>query len=117
MLREGSRYRPGHFRVRIRDFAGAARQPSDQIPGASPERSIGCHYSPVRLMGQLAIRPVAQEAGFGYVRCNDRIGNGGFRLDACVKKPGRATAESYLKTYSYDWSSSILVFQAGGLLD
>ena len=63
------------------------------------------------------IRPDAPETGFGYIRRGDSLGDGGFRVDAFVEKPDRATAESYLDTGGYDWNSGMFMFQAQRLLE
>ena len=63
------------------------------------------------------IRPDAPETGFGYIRRGEALGRDGFRVDAFVEKPDRATAESYLDTGGYDWNSGMFLFRARRLLD
>jgi mannose-1-phosphate guanylyltransferase / mannose-6-phosphate isomerase len=63
------------------------------------------------------IRPDAPETGFGYIRRGHALGGDGYQVEAFVEKPDRATAESYLKTGTYDWNSGMFLFRASRLLE
>ncbi|HET8900165.1 MAG TPA: mannose-1-phosphate guanylyltransferase/mannose-6-phosphate isomerase [Rhodanobacteraceae bacterium] len=62
------------------------------------------------------IRPDRPETGFGYIRCGEAVGDGGFRVDAFVEKPDRATAEGYLASGDYLWNSGMFAFRVDALL-
>jgi mannose-1-phosphate guanylyltransferase / mannose-6-phosphate isomerase len=63
------------------------------------------------------IRPDAPETGFGYILRGHALGGDGYQVEAFVEKPDRATAESYLKTGTYDWNSGMFLFRASRLLE
>jgi mannose-1-phosphate guanylyltransferase / mannose-6-phosphate isomerase len=63
------------------------------------------------------IRPDAPETGFGYIRRGHALCGDGYQVEAFVEKPDRATAESYLKTGTYDWNSGMFLFRASRLLE
>ena len=60
------------------------------------------------------ITPDCPETGYGYIRRGAALaaGSAGFRLDAFVEKPNRATAEAYLDSGDYLWNSGIFVLKA-----
>ncbi|MBL8449953.1 MAG: mannose-1-phosphate guanylyltransferase/mannose-6-phosphate isomerase [Dechloromonas sp.] len=60
------------------------------------------------------ITPDCPETGYGYIRRGAALtaGSPGFRLDAFVEKPDRATAEAYLDRGDYLWNSGIFVLKA-----
>ncbi len=60
------------------------------------------------------ITPDCPETGYGYIRRGPALGEGspGYRLDAFVEKPDRATALAYLEAGDYLWNSGIFVLRA-----
>jgi mannose-1-phosphate guanylyltransferase/mannose-6-phosphate isomerase len=62
------------------------------------------------------IRPTRPDTGFGYIRMGQAMERG-YRIDAFVEKPDRATAASYLASGHYLWNSGMFAFRADALLE
>lgn len=95
--------------------------PADHLIGDTASFSDAVAMAhPLAAQGWLVtfgIRPDAPETGFGYIRRAEAIDAHGFRIDAFVEKPDRATAESYLAAGGYDWNSGMFMFKASRFLD
>lgn len=61
------------------------------------------------------IAATAPETGFGYIKRGEPI-DGGYRIDRCVEKPDRATAEHFLADGSYSWNGGLFAFRADRFL-
>jgi mannose-1-phosphate guanylyltransferase/mannose-6-phosphate isomerase len=109
----------------VRDSLGAETSmlvmPADHLV-ADLDAFRGSVQEAARLSGQgylvtFGIYPTHAETGYGYIRHGERLGeNGGYRVDAFVEKPDKATAVRYLESGEYYWNSGMFCFRAGEFL-
>jgi mannose-1-phosphate guanylyltransferase/mannose-6-phosphate isomerase len=95
--------------------------PADHLIGDTESFTEGVQKAlPVARQGWLAtfgIRPDRPETGFGYIRRAESVGDGAYRVDQFVEKPGFDTAEAYLADGGYDWNSGMFLFKASRYLE
>jgi mannose-1-phosphate guanylyltransferase/mannose-6-phosphate isomerase len=62
------------------------------------------------------IVPDRPETGYGYIKKGEAVGDGGFRVERFVEKPGPVTAREYVDSGSYLWNSGMFLFKASRLI-
>lgn len=63
------------------------------------------------------ILPTGPETGYGYIRRDEGVADGLFRVERFVEKPDAATAQAYLDEGCYSWNAGIFLFSAGVYLE
>jgi mannose-1-phosphate guanylyltransferase len=87
-----------------------AVQKADQFLEENPEHLI-----------TFGINPTAPETGFGYIEkgelMKDVDTNSFFKVSRFVEKPDMVTAQKYIDSKNYFWSSGIYAFKANAIID
>ncbi len=63
------------------------------------------------------IKASTPHTGYGYIETGKRIGEGVYDVAAFKEKPGRDTAESYIKDGRHYWNAGIFLYKASAMLD
>jgi mannose-1-phosphate guanylyltransferase/mannose-1-phosphate guanylyltransferase/mannose-6-phosphate isomerase len=65
------------------------------------------------------IRPHYPETGYGYIEGmeSEKLHNNALRVKRFVEKPGKATAEEYLKAGNFFWNSGMFAFKASSIME
>ena len=63
------------------------------------------------------IVPDQPHTGYGYIKRDKNIQNGGYNVKQFVEKPDQGTAEEFLKSGDYLWNSGMFMFRASRYLE
>jgi mannose-1-phosphate guanylyltransferase/mannose-1-phosphate guanylyltransferase/mannose-6-phosphate isomerase len=69
------------------------------------------------LLVTFGIAPDRPETGYGYIRRGDPIGEGVFKVERFVEKPGIEAAAALLAEGGHDWNGGIFLFRAEAYLE
>jgi len=87
----------------------------DQLRGALEEARQAAAQG---YMVTFGITPTSPETGYGYIAPGKALAGGaGFEVMEFVEKPQRETAEKYVRSGDYLWSSGMHLFSPGTVLD
>ncbi|UZJ38157.1 mannose-1-phosphate guanylyltransferase/mannose-6-phosphate isomerase [Prosthecochloris sp. SCSIO W1103] len=82
---------------------------------------LGCKAAEEGTLVTFGIVPDAPETGYGYIKAamsyKNGVDKGVHPVEEFVEKPGRETAEKYVKSGEYFWNSGMFLFKASTYLE
>jgi mannose-1-phosphate guanylyltransferase/mannose-6-phosphate isomerase len=78
---------------------------------------LGAKVSKQGSLVTIGIRPDKPETGYGYIKYDERIKRGVYKVIEFKEKPDKETAMKYLRDGSYYWNSGIFIWRADSIIE